>query len=845
MKITYFKLENSAGLLLGSNKNIIEIDFSKSKNKLISIQGRNGTGKSCLLSALVPFSGVSSTIDDRGTIPFIKVGKEGYKEIHYNVNGSEIIIKHFYKPTKDGSHSVKSYFSLNGEELNKNGNVSSFNDLVEIHFGLTQDMVRLVRIGSNVNSFINLQPSKRKEYIGKLINEIETYISIYKKINDDLRLAKLLLSTNHNNIMKCNINNLDQELKTINQLRKQLTKVEQQKESIFGEISKNKMIQDQNNLSELTKKLHFNESIISEFEAIQLAYFKIKNRENLINERDKLANELINLQSEMKSNRLQIDVNLNKINDFKDKINKISNSENIDFLKKHIIELKEQTKEIHTIKFNITSNELNNCITTLEHINRSTMIIYSFNNNAINKFIEIKEKNRSVVKFIEKQAKKNILFDRSKFNIMIKQIFSSDHMLIPNCDSEFKDCPFYKLSEIINPSIDDDIIDSETLKQIGIINDHFNNIEIQLTKFKSLDIPPKLKEIFNKSMIFNNMKNKSNLFELNDLNEFMFILKENENKAMLKAQLIECEEKLKFYNDNGIATFEAEIKSLNDSNMLFGSKISELLNKIKILTAKITQLDKDILIINKYKDQYQIIDEIKINIKSLRDKIAEVENINQLILTQQMEYDQLSNEIIELNSAIKLKENAVDNYKMLSNENKILEQKFKELTMIHESVSTKKGIPVIYIKSYLDRIHSFTNKLLEIIYDDSVQIADFIITQDSFEIPFTRNGELISDIKYGSQSELSLISMAISFALLKMSSKTYNILLLDEIDAGLDDENKSLFLEMLKAQIDQINAEQVFIISHNLANGILSIPMDVIKLSETNFNSKMFNVIYE
>ena len=126
MKIKYLKLENVAGLLVGGNKTSIEIDFSNSHNKIISLQGQNGTGKSCLLSALTPFSSVSSSIDERGSLSFIKEGKDGYKEIHYTSEKDLFIIKHFYKAQKTGGHSVKSYFSKNGEELNKNGNVSYY-----------------------------------------------------------------------------------------------------------------------------------------------------------------------------------------------------------------------------------------------------------------------------------------------------------------------------------------------------------------------------------------------------------------------------------------------------------------------------------------------------------------------------------------------------------------------------------------------------------------------------------------------------------------------------------------------------------------------------------------------
>jgi chromosome segregation ATPase len=106
-----------------------------------------------------------------------------------------------------------------------------------------------------------------------------------------------------------------------------------------------------------------------------------------------------------------------------------------------------------------------------------------------------------------------------------------------------------------------------------------------------------------------------------------------------------------------------------------------------------------------------------------------------------------------------------------------------------------------------------------------------------------RNGVIIPDVKYASQSEIALITMALSFALADNASGDYNILLLDEIDAALDPTNRLAFLEMLDKQMVELNAEQVFIISHNLST-MVNMPMDVILLSDANVNSKLHNVIY-
>ena len=125
MRITYIKLENVAGISVGMNKEVLEINFDRSVNKIVAIQAKNGTGKSVLLSSLTPFAYLTS-LDERSTLPYITPKKNGYKEIHYQDGKDEYIIKHYFKATKE-THSVKSYFMKNGEELNENGNVETVN----------------------------------------------------------------------------------------------------------------------------------------------------------------------------------------------------------------------------------------------------------------------------------------------------------------------------------------------------------------------------------------------------------------------------------------------------------------------------------------------------------------------------------------------------------------------------------------------------------------------------------------------------------------------------------------------------------------------------------------------
>ena len=231
-------------------------------------------------------------------------------------------------------------------------------------------------------------------------------------------------------------------------------------------------------------------------------------------------------------------------------------------------------------------------------------------------------------------------------------------------------------------------------------------------------------------------------------------------------------------------------------------------------------------------------------LESTNKILIPLENASNEKIELDFELRELNNDISRNREESKSLENKINEYKRLLKEGDELNKKYKDLSYIQEAVSTKKGIPVIYMKKYLGKIQKTANNLLKLIYDDNLQLGKFKVDNETFEIPYIKNGTKISDVKYSSQSELSLMTMALSFALANNATGIYNILLLDEIDAGLDENNRSAFLKMLYMQMNALNAEQVFIISHNLTQ-MINIPMDVIKMTDIDMKSKLQNIIYE
>lgn len=854
MKITYIKLENIAGLVAGSNLYDLEIDFSKSINRIISIIAYNGKGKTVLLSMLTPFSGVSS-VDDRSDIPIIVPGKDGYKEIHFQDHNDIYIIKHFYKAKKEGNHSVKSYFTKNGKELNENGNVGSFNDLVNTHMELNQDMIRLIRLGSNVSSFISLTPAKRKEYVGNLITEIDDYLKIHKKINDDLKILKILQQTNSLNIQNCHIDDLAIEEEKLKHLSKSIKEKEKERDKILAKLSKIESLIKENDINTLRQQKQSAEISINEYYSLQR---KINDQnlqntslDDLIKQRNDLNNQKIDIQSKINSYRMNIDSSSQIINRLETEIKKITLGDDLQSLNNIISNISTQIKNtpiiIKNFQYrNINSNDVHEFLIRLSSLNQISTMLFSLGDLPMNIYLKLRSANRDISRYLKEQYKHNLSkINQVDIKSIIDQVFKNDQIIMPNCNTEYVDCPYYRLFEYVDKIKDsvDHSIDNETIRSIQVISHNIDNVLNELAHYVSLNIPRGIMDEFKEQVILQRLSQHLSFFDLSKLEEFLTILREYEIYVENCRKYSELQEKVKLFKQLGANGITEEIEHQYSQQVIYKEKIKELESEIESLNNNLKIIDNQILLIQRYEELSKYQNMLKHTIESAEKILTPLENAEREKYSLQLELSQLDAVINATKERHRELDINISEYKRLLKEDSKLSKKNSDLKIIAESVSTKKGIPVIYIQEYLKQIQTLSNDLLGLIFDD-FKLAQFNITADTFEIPYIKNGKLISDVKYASQSELALASIAISFALAKYASTKYNILLLDEIDAGLDEINKQSFLTLLESQMNILKAEQIFVISHNMAN-MNDVPMDCIKLSDVQFKSDLQNVIYE
>lgn len=368
MKITYLLLENFAGIYVGLGLKKLEIDFKNNKNPMIILNGKNGSGKTVILSALSPFR---DSNDERKDI--ILEGEKGYKEIHFTHKKNKYVIKHFYGPN---SNQNKSFISKNDKELNENGGIKTFNNIVKNELKVDQEYFKVGRLGNNVRNFIDLKTAERKKFINQFIPNIDDYLEafsviseIYKTENQKLKSLNLKLSKFSDfEEIKYNKSKLEEELENIKTnldvINKNIQKIEFKinnikdkfKEKLNSLNDDNVIIEDliddlnkefdfyRNEYKKVTKSLEeSNEQINQLFEkfSIENTSFEIINEKINLNDRKILDlteknKEIQELIDKNNDSIIEISNNLNK---YQYKIDSLSN-ENLEPLEDRLKELK-------------------------------------------------------------------------------------------------------------------------------------------------------------------------------------------------------------------------------------------------------------------------------------------------------------------------------------------------------------------------------------------------------------------------------------------------------------------------------------------------------------------------
>jgi hypothetical protein len=872
MKLLSIRLENYIGIYNGRGDNILEVDLSQSTSNIVIIRGSNGSGKSTLLKALSPLQD-----DNNAIIPGLE-GKKTLRYL-YNNEVYEILYVHPVKTDGSrGQVKMQVYKGMNRVELNPTWNVTSGKDIIFDLFNLDANFLTLSQLSSEDRGLADKKPAERKKFVNSIINGIEVYNNMYKVITKKYSTFKNLISTISSKINQ--IGNIEELNSRYNNITRQVEDVSRERDRAVIEASKIDaeigILTRDNNLEEFYK---INEEIRENLDYIRASKSQVINlskgelsSEDLNELKDIIDRSLRTFDkdiSKWKSEEAVANAKIENISKEKEdtfkslqtKITKRGTLLDGGFSDSDLSLYKDTKAKIDELESDI--NSLNSSIKNLSEaealVNAMEMIVpvldslyngldattkkekYDFvkttldnDGKYVDQTIELtrtyNEVSRTVTELESEILAYEILFDKAKsLALRPKDCKIDDCSFVKEAIEASSKHPEKRINDI-NKEIDESNKllkslekDIESYKELYDFNKRFTNLHGMVLSFRkllekspvdyiidpyqllaSLDHMEKLMIDFNQIRgIFNIITTKSNYEEIIES------LKEPAAKYEANKALID-------ELDSDIASLKDKLSTISLQLTTENESIDEITNNISITEFKIEVYTKCKSLVDECIGLEERNNELQSQINSLSDIAFKVKDLETRMDEAKSRADRLNN---DLNAILSERDKIASNKTLLEDYIRDLDlynKNFSILETIRYYLSPTTGIQTVFMRTYMGNIILKANELLSLIFNGQFIIQPFVINEAEFRIPCLGNGLVNDDISSMSTSQICIISMILSFAILSNSSTDYNILKLDEIDGGLDTENRIQFIGLLKQLITMVGCEQCFLISHNM-----------------------------
>lgn len=872
MKLLSIRLENYIGIYNGRGDNILEVDLSQSTSNIVIIRGSNGSGKSTLLKALSPLQD-----DNNAIIPGLE-GKKTLRYL-YNNEVYEILYVHPVKTDGSrGQVKMQVYKGMNRVELNPTWNVTSGKDIIFDLFNLDANFLTLSQLSSEDRGLADKKPAERKKFVNSIINGIEVYNNMYKVITKKYSTFKNLISTISSKINQ--IGNIEELNSRYNNITRQVEDVSRERDRAVIEASKIDaeigILTRDNNLEEFYK---INEEIRENLDYIRASKSQVINlskgelsSEDLNELKDIIDRSLRTFDkdiSKWKSEEAVANAKIENISKEKEatfkslqtKITKRGTLLDGGFSDSDLSLYKDTKAKIAELENDI--NGLNSSIKNLSEaealVNAMEMIVpvldslyngldattkkekYDFvkttldnDGKYVDQTIELtrtyNEVSRTVTELESEILAYETLFDKAKsLALRPKDCKIDDCSFVKEAIEASSKHPEKRINDI-NKEIDESNKllkslekDIESYKELYDFNKRFTNLHGMVLSFRkllekspvnyiidpyqllaSLDHMEKLMIDFNQIRgIFNIITTKSNYEEIIES------LKEPAAKYEANKALID-------ELDSDIASLKDKLSTISLQLTTENESISEITNNISITEFRMEVYTKCKSLVDECIGLEERNNELQSQINSLSDIAFKVKDLETRMDEAKSRADRLNN---DLNAILSERDKIASNKTLLEDYIRDLDlynKNFSILETIRYYLSPTTGIQTVFMRTYMGNIILKANELLSLIFNGQFIIQPFVINEAEFRIPCLGNGLVNDDISSMSTSQICMISMILSFAILSNSSTDYNILKLDEIDGGLDTENRIQFIGLLKQLITMVGCEQCFLISHNM-----------------------------
>lgn len=882
MRFLYISLTGYAGLYNGSGLETIEIDFTKCKNKITVISGPNGTGKSTIINALniLPDSN-DSFMSGRNASKIIKlISDEGHI---YDIQIIHPLDKHGNRAT------TRATIQKDGVELNTSGNVSQYKEIIFAEFDMDSNYIELFKISGDKRGLSDKTPAERKKFMASLISSLDVYNSIYKNLNKKANIFKSYINTLTSKIQNIgDETNLRMSLSSLDTREKQLNEtISANKEEIVRLQTIIAMDDPDGSMSDeydfIKDKCAELEKTIKDQESSGFPFFddvtQLEKRKNDL----KIAEanrEVINQQKialvELSS---QYTEDINKLQARLEKLSSSIGGEDLESkIKEHensIRYVDDAFREVGVEDVDaISADEMNHTIEIIHNITEAIDNLYQdtdcsnidkdFNDaSGINKLIDSCEKD--IKKLTDEIEETTASLGELKATKGIADVLSNRPK-----ECKIDSCPFissavnlFSKYGDINLAIErlenvlaadreqiaglEELIENKKIRlsTISQVQSVTNMISLNLRLLKKFRITTRILDVntflscLSSGYNFNELRTLS---QYNDLaNEIILYKTNKKNLEQLRSQYT-----IYLANKNQVDDMMRDIEEKQN-------KKTETINKINDLQAQYNNEGQLIAGLNDRITNTEFYFSIKESYKEFLKKREEfekkfatsLENMNKICICKN-NIDKAQQELNPLSDTRKSIESQLTLLSSYAVEYEQYKVKYDVVNKLRGySSPTSDSIQALFMSIYMDKTLDMVNQLLQMMFGGQYRIMQYVINDSEFRIPFIGNGFPVDDISSGSTSQKCMMGMIINLVLSSISSGKYNIVSLDEIDGGLDDANRYMFVDVLQRISEMLRFEQIFIISHSVESALNNV--DVVLLSNDQVYLDQFgnsNIIF-
>lgn len=902
MRFQYFELLNYAGIYNGMGLHKLRIDFSKCRHTITLISGKNGVGKSTLLKALNPLPDGSDNLLDKlpaGKILIISddMGNLYKLDIQYPV-------------TSNGNRSgTKAFISKNGIELNTTGNVTSYKEILFSEFELDSNYISLSKLSGDDRGLADKTPSERKKFVASILNTIEAYTEMYKNLSKKSNVYKSYInniSTKIRNIgdeetLQNRLASIESQRIRLENEKEKLNKQKAEEEAYIKITDPDGKIQEKynaiyNNIKSINTCID-NSKLIIDNTLKKLSYDWLESQD-YSKEYERISKKINELEQSIELDKVKITYTQSRIEELYKAIeldnaslSAMKSGFEIDNLRESVKVLENDTKSAQSILNasqiayqTISGTEFETILVTLSSIIQNIKVIYdrySINEIANACSLLLDGNSNNLMRMIEDiessiEAETNTLKSLEVSYIQISSKLEDTEVLKNRPTScSIDNCPFImKALEYSNQNLDGKlrVIDDEIHVSRGILEklkensslikasaSIINDIESVVSQINSsrilLDKIPESVILTDNIELYNRIARADLFAELNDVNKYADIINtwESYKNDSIKLKELQGELKLAESKQKTIDTLESSIKNRYNEIDKFKEEIS-ILNKgitfnqgliggLKETLEKVDKIIKETEKLNKLnEDKQKLVDEyhsIDTSIKTIKEYIDHINKIQNELDNIQHDLDPLQNDKDNTNFAL----TSVQSYKQ---ELAQYSDKYNTITTLKKYASPTSGIQTLYIDMYMGKTLDMANQLLSMLFGGEYRLLPYIINENEFKIPFIGSGMTVDDISSGSTSQVCMIGMIMNLVLLFQASSKFNIVFLDEIDGGLDINNRTLFIATLYQLINILSINQLIMISHNIESDLANVDLIKLKGNENDYiDYHNINIIYD